>query len=238
MEVVEVLKKYRTTKIIKLINKNKLDSSLEDILMNSINCNREDIVLYLINTKEIDLDYIDDIGFDFLSSAVCIGNINIVELLIQKGVNVGKKYKCGKKLITVIYYVKDLEMLKHLEKYIEEKEIKKSLESVVRSTVMSHDIKLLDYILNKYKINIKRIKYDIQNKKYNILEITEEVLQSMRNREYRKREMAFYITELLPSKRYRKIEKRAYEILNKIEEENNEIEGYYRYLKNKFEVKK
>lgn len=234
MEAVEVLKKYKTSKIIKLINKNKLNVSLEDLLMSSINYNRNDLIINLINNENIDLNYVDDIEFDFLSMAVSRGNIEALELLIQNGVDIQKKYKCGRKLVTVIYYVRDLDTLKYLESYIDKKEIKKSLESVIRSTVISYDIELLDYIITNYKINIKKIKYEIQKKKYNFLQLTEEILQSMKNREYRKREMALYISELLPSKRYKKVEKRAYEILNEIEEENKEIEEYYNYIKRKF----
>ena len=238
MEEFELIKKWKTSKIIKKIEKNKLNISIEEILMVAINSNRNDLVTYILNNQEYAKDYTNDFGFDYLSVAVSSGNLDAIDLLYNNGFNINKKYKFGKKLVTAVYYVRNLEILKHLEKYIEEKDIRIGLESVIRTTLMSHDVELLDYILNKYKINLKRIKYDIKNKKYNILELTEEMLQSMRSREYRKREFAFYITELLPNKRYRKIEKRAYEILNNIEKENEEIERYYKYLKKKIGVKK
>lgn len=234
MEVVEVFEKYKTRKIIKLINKNKLNISLEEMLLYSINYHRNDLVTYLINNYNIDLNYLDYLDFDFLSVAVSRGNIEVIDLLIQNGVDILKEYKCDKKKLCVAFYVRDLETLKYLENYIDKKEIKKCLDSVIRSTIMSNDIELLDYIITNYKINIKRVKYEIQNKKYNLKELTEEILQSMKNREYRKREMALYISELLPSRRYKKIEKRAYEILNDIEEETEEIEEFYKYIKSKF----
>jgi len=208
MEELEVLKKYKTSKIIKKIEKNKLNISIEEALMVAINSNRNDLVKYILNNKKCELDYINNFGFDYLATAVSTGNCDAIDLLYYNGFDINKKYKCGRKLVTVIYYVRDLKTLKHLEKYIDKKEIKNGLESVIRLTIMTHNIKLLDYIINNYKINLKKIKYNIQNKKYNILELTEEMLQSMRNREYRKREFAFYITELLPNKRYKKKEKK------------------------------
>ena len=238
MKQIEVLKKYKTSKIIKKIKKNKIHISIEEILMFAINQNRNDLVSYILNNEEVDLNYINDIGFDFLSLAVSIGNISAIELLEQNGFDISKKYKCDRKNVTVAYFVKDIKTLKILENYIEEKEIKKSIDSIIRTTIITHNIELLSYILDKYKINLKRIKYDIQKKKYNVLELTDEILQSMKNREYRKREMALYISELLLNKRYKKIEKRAYEILEKIEEENEEIEKYYKYIKKQFGVKK
>lgn len=234
MEVVEVFEKYKTKKIIKLISKDKLNISLEELLMYSINYNRNDLVTYLLNNYNIDLNYLDYLDFDYLSVAVSRGNIDVIELLIQKGVDILKKYKCDKKNFCVAFYVRDLETLIYLENYIDKKEIKKCIDSVIRSTIMSCNIELLDYIITNYKINIKRVKYEIQNKKYNIKELTEEILQSMKNREYRKREMAIYISELLPGRRYKKIEKRAYEILSEIEEETKKIENFYKYIKSKF----
>lgn len=238
MKAVEVLEKCKTSKIIKKIEKNKLNISIEETIMICINSSRNDLVSYILKNQDYASDYINDFGFDYLAMAVSSGNLDAIDLLYQSGFDINKKYKCDRKLVTVVYYARNLETLKHLEKYIDKKDIKKSLESVIRTTIMSHDIKLLDYIVNNYKINLKRIKYDIQNKKYNILELTEEMLQSMKNREYRKREFAFYITQLLPNKRYKKIEKRAYQILNEIEKENQEIEEYYKFLKKKFGVEK
>ena len=170
--------------------------------------------------------------------SVSMGNIEAIDILLQNGIDILKKYKCGRKLVSLTYYVRDLNTLKYLEKHIDKKDIKKDLESVIRSTLMNYNVELLDYILNNYKINIKRIKYELQNKKYNMLELSEEILQSMKNVEYRKREFAYYISDLLPSKKYRKIEKRAYDILEKIEEENKQIEKYYNYIKKKFGEKK
>lgn len=234
MEVVEVFEKYKTNKIIKLINKNKLNISLEELLMQSINCYRNDLVEYLINNYNIDLNYLDFLNFDYLSVAVSRGNIEVIDLLIQNNVDILKKYRCDKKNFCVAFYVRDIKTLKYLENYISKKEIKKCLDSIIRSTIMKHDIELLDYIINNYNINIKNVKYEIQDKKYNIKELTEEILQSMKNREYRKREMALYISELLPNKRYKKIEKKAYDILNDIEKETEEIEKLYNYIKSKF----
>lgn len=238
MEVVEVVKKYKTRKIIKLIKKNKINASLEEILMCSIRYDKNDLIQYIITNENINLDYVDNIGYDFLSLAVSKGNIEVIDLLIQSGIDILRKYKCGRKNVSIIYYVRDIETLKYLENYIDKKEIKKCFESIIRNTIMNRDIELLDYILTNYKVNIKKIKYEIQDKKYNILQLTEEILQSMKNREYRKSEMAFYIAELLPSRRYKKIRKKAYEILRDIEEENEDIEEFYKYIKSKFGVKK
>lgn len=238
MEASEVLKKYKTSKIIKLINKNKLNISLEELLIASINYNQNDLAIYIINNCNINLNYIDNIGNDFLSMTVSRGNIEIIELLIKKGVDILKKYKCDKKLVTVAFYIKDINTLKYLENYIDQKEIKKVLDCIIRSTLLNHNIELLDYILDNYKVNLKRMKYEVQNKKYNMLQLSEEILQSMKNVEYRKREFAIYISDLFQNKRYKKIEKRAYEILDTIEKENKQIELYYKYVKDKFGVKK
>lgn len=238
MEVMELLKKYKTTKIIKLINKNKLDVSLEDLLMEAINCNKKDLVVYLLDNKNIYINYINDLNYDYLSMAVSRGNIEIIELLLKKYFDISRKYEVDNKKVSIIYFVRDLETLKYLENFMNKKEIKKDLESVISATLMNYNIELLEYILTNYKVNITRIKYKIQDKNYNMLELSEEILQSMKNREYRKRELALYISDLLSGKRYRKIEKRAYQLLEKIEKENQEIEKYYKYIKKQFGVKK
>lgn len=230
-----LLRKIKTTRIIRKIN--RLDISLEELLMLELNNNNNNKIKYILNNYVINLDYVNNLGYDFLSLAVSKGNIEFIESLIENNININKKYKCGKKLVPVTYYVKDIETLKYLEKYIDKKEIRKSIESIIKTTLTSYDIKLLDYIIKNYSVNLNKIKYNIQNKKYNILELTEEILQGMKNREYRKREMAFYISELLLNKRYKKIEKRAYEILSKTEEEIIEIEEYYKYIKKQFGVK-
>ena len=62
MEVVEVLEKYKTSKIIKKIEKNKLKTTLEEALMIGIKCNRNDLILYILNNKDVDLDYINDLS--------------------------------------------------------------------------------------------------------------------------------------------------------------------------------
>lgn len=233
MEAVEIIKKYNTKEIIKLLKKHKLNISLEQLLINSINCNRNDLAEYLINNQDIDFDYQDYVDFDCMSMAVSRGNIEIIDLLKDNGVSIFKKYKCDNKTITLISFIRDLPTLKYFEGYFDSKVIKRELSNVIRSTVTTHNIELLDYILKNYKINIKKIKYNTQNKKYSILEITEEVLNGMKNREYRKREMTFYIDELLSneSNKYKKIIKRAYSILKDIELENKEIENYFKYLK-------
>ena len=238
MEIAEVLKKYKTTKIIKLIKKNKFDESLEDLLMASINFSKNDLSFYLINNEDIYLNYTNNLDYDYLSMAVSRGNIEVIKLLLEKGFDINKKYKCGRKLVTIIYFVRNLETLKFLEGYIDKKEVKKDLESVIRSTLINYNKELLKYILNNYKINIKKIKYEVQDKKYNMLELSEEILNSMKNVEYRKRELASYVSDLLPNKRYKKIKKRAYEILEKIENENNEIKEYYKFIKKEFGVEK
>lgn len=238
MEAVEILKKHKTSKIIKLINKNKLDILLEELLITAINCNRNDLATYLLNNEDIYLNYTSDLEFDYLSMAVSRGNIEMIQLLLQKNFDISKKYQIDNKKVSIVYYVRNIETLKYLEGFISKKEIKKDLASVIRSTIMNYNVELLEYILNNYKINIKTIKFEIQDKKYNMLELAEEVLQSMKNVEFRKREMALYISELLPNKRYKKIEKRAYEILKNIEDENKKIEEYYKYIKKQFGAKK
>lgn len=238
MKELEVLKKWKTSKIIKKMQKNKLNVYIEEILMFAINFNRTDLVTYILENLEYAKDYTNDFNHDYLSSAVSRGNIDIIKILQENNFDIQKKYKYGRKIVSLVYYIRDLETLKYLEKYIDKKQIKKDLENVIRTTITRNDIELLDYIINNYKIDLKKIKYSIQNKKYNILELTEEILQSMKNREFRKKEFAYYIYDLLPDRKYKKIKKRAYDILKKAEEENEKIEKYYDYLKNKFGVKK
>ena len=238
MKELEVLKKWKTSKIIKKIKKGKLNINIEELLVFAINSNRNDLVTYILENLEYAKDYTNDFNHDYLSAAVSRGNIDIIKTLQENNFDIQKKYKYGRKIVSVVYYIRDLETLKHLEKHIDKKQIKKDLENVIRTTITRNDIELLDYIISNYKINLKKIKYSIQNKKYNILELTEEILQSMKNREFRKKEFAYYISDLLPDGKYKKIKKRAYDILKKAEEENEEIEKYYKYLKKQFGVKK
>ena len=163
---------------------------------------------------------------------------NSKNILVVAGAGSGKTLTILGKINYLIKYknIKPDEILcisftRDASKSLKEK-IKKEVNSIVRSTILSHDIELLDYIIKNYKINIKRIKYETQNKKYSLIDITEEVLQGMKNREFRKREFAIYISDLLkPSHKYKKIINNAFNLLKEIEEENILIENYYKYLK-------
>ncbi len=232
MNTLEIIKTKKEEKLIKLLKRNKLDIRIEEILIKAIGSNKNKLVKYIVDTYDIDYNYKDEIDYDLISVAVINGNIEIIDLLKNKGINLEKKYKYNNKSNTIVSLVRDLDTLKYLEKYIKKEKIKKEVNSIVRSTILSHDIKLLDYIIKNYKINIKRIKYETQNKKYSLIDITEEVLQGMKNREYRKREFAIYISDLLkPTHKYKKIINNAYNLLKEIEEENILIENYYKYLK-------
>ncbi len=232
MNIAELIKTKKEEKLIKLLKRNKLDIRIEEILIKAIDFNKNNLVRYIIDNYNIDYNYKNEIDYDLISVAVISGNIEIINLLKNKGINLEKKYKYNNKSNTIISLVRDLDTLKYLEKCIKKEKIKKEVNSIVRSTILSHDIELLDYIIKNYKINIKRIKYETQNKKYSLIDITEEVLQGMKNREYRKREFAIYISDLLkPSHKYKKIINNAFNLLKEIEEENILIENYYKYLK-------
>lgn len=232
MNTTELIKTKKEEKLIKLLKKNKLDIRIEEILIKAIDSNKNNLVRYIIDNYDIDYNYKNEIDYDLISVAVISGNIEIINLLKSKGINLEKKYKYNNKSNTIVSLVRDLDTLKYLEKYIKKEKIKKEVNSIVRSTILSRDIELLDYVIKNYKINIKRIKYETQNKKYSLIDITEEVLQGMKNREYRKREFAIYISDLLkPSHKYKKIINNAYNLLREIEEENILIENYYKYLK-------
>ena len=232
MNIAELIKTKKEEKLIKLLKRNKLDIRIEEILIKAIDFNKNNLVRYIIDNYNIDYNYKNEIDYDLISVAVISGNIEIINLLKNKGINLEKKYKYNNKSNTIISLVRDLDTLKYLEKYIKKEKIKKEVNSIVRSTILSHDIELLDYIIKNYKINIKRIKYETQNKKYSLIDITEEVLQGMKNREFRKREFAIYISDLLkPSHKYKKIINNAFNLLKEIEEENILIENYYKYLK-------
>ncbi len=232
MNATELIKTKKEEKLIKLLKRNKLDIRIEEILIKAIDFNKNNLVKYIIDNYDIDYNYKNEIDYDLISVAVISGNIEIINLLKNKGINLEKKYKYNNKSNTIVSLVRDLDTLKYLEKYIKKEKIKKEVNSIVRSTILSHDIELLDYIIKNYKINIKRIKYETQNKKYSLIDITEEVLQGMKNREFRKREFAIYISDLLkPSHKYKKIINNAFNLLKEIEEENILIENYYKYLK-------
>lgn len=232
MNATELIKTKKEEKLIKLLKRNKLDIRIEEILIKAIDFNKNNLVKYIIDNYDIDYNYKNEIDYDLISVAVISGNIEIINLLKNKGINLEKKYKYNNKSNTIVSLVRDLYTLKYLEKYIKKEKIKKEVNSIVRSTILSHDIELLDYIIKNYKINIKRIKYETQNKKYSLIDITEEVLQGMKNREFRKREFAIYISDLLkPSHKYKKIINNAFNLLKEIEEENILIENYYKYLK-------
>lgn len=232
MNATELIKTKKEEKLIKLLKRNKLDIRIEEILIKAIDFNKNNLVKYIIDNYDIDYNYKNEIDYDLISVAVISGNIEIINLLKNKGINLEKKYKYNNKSNTIVSLVRDLDTLKYLEKYIKKEKIKKEVNSIVRSTILSHDIELLDYIIKNYKINIKRIKYETQNKKYSLIDITEEVLQGMKNREFRKREFAIYISDLLkPSYKYKKIINNAFNLLKEIEEENILIENYYKYLK-------
>ena len=67
MEELEMLEKCKTSKIIKKIEKNKLNISIEELLMVAINSNRNDLVTYILENLEYQNVYNLKGGLSFIS---------------------------------------------------------------------------------------------------------------------------------------------------------------------------
>ena len=141
----EVLKRYKTSKIIKLLKKGKLN--LEDVLIYSIKYSISDLFNYILDNYNIDLDYTNGHGSDFLEIATSYGNTNAIEKLKNIGADINKKYKCGRKNLSIMIFIRDLDTFQYFENYFDKKEIKSCLESIIISTMVSYNVELLDYII-------------------------------------------------------------------------------------------
>ena len=89
-------------KLIKLLKRNKLDIRIEEILIKAIDFNKNNLVRYIIDNYNIDYNYKNEIDYDLISVAVISGNIEIINLLKNKGINLEKKYKYNNKSNTII----------------------------------------------------------------------------------------------------------------------------------------
>ena len=142
METIEVLKKYKTSKIIKLINKGKLN--IEEFLIHAIGYKN------ILDNYVINLEYKNKFDCDFLEAAILSGNIEIIEKLKHLGVDINKKYKYGRKNINAMIFIQDVDTFKYFENYFDKKEIKPCLDIIIKSTFTNYNVELLDYIVKNY----------------------------------------------------------------------------------------
>lgn len=237
MEIIEILKTYNEDKIIKLIKKNKLNINLEELLIQSTNLGNNKLSNYLIN-KGVSFEYKDNLDDDCYLIAVMRGNINIIKNLMSKGLNLYKKYTIYNHETYAISEIRDLNTFKFFEENeLPKKVFNKCIEDIVCNTVSTHNIELLSYLIENYKINITKFVYKTPNKNYSILDRTEELINKMQDNEKRKREMVFFIEEVFNNKKYAKEIQRAYQYLNALEQENKELNKYYKFIKEKWENK-
>lgn len=237
MDIIDLLHNYKEEKIIKLIAKNKLEVNLEELLIKSVNIGNDKLSNYLID-KGISFEYQDYLCFDCYLMAVMRGNINIIKKLMTKGLNLYKKYHIDNEDVYAISYINDLDTFKFFEEQMMPKEVfNKSIERIVNRTVTTHNIELLSYLIVNYKIDIAKFVYKTPDKSYTILERTKELRDSMKERENRRREMTYFIDDVFCDKKYQKEKKKAFASLKKLEQENQEIEKYYNFIKEKFENK-
>ncbi len=164
--------------------------------------------------------------------AVNRGNIYIIKNLIEKGLNLYKKYTFDNEDTYAISYVKDLRTFRFFEgNQLPKKVFDKCIEKIVCSTIFTHDIELLSYLIENYNIDITKFIYKTPAKNYTIYEKTKELLDSMLEKEKLKREMTFFIDSIFDEKKYSKEIKKAYENLQAIEKENKELSKYYQFIK-------
>ncbi len=230
MDIIDLLHNYKEEKIIKLIEKNKLEVNLEELLIKSVNVGNDKLSNYLIDNG-ISFEYQDYLGFDCYLMAVTRGNINIIKKLMTKGLNLYKKYNIDNEDTYAISFINDLETFKFFEEQKLPKEVfNKCVERIVNRTITTHDIELLSYLIDNYKIDITKFTYSV-------LEKTKELRDSMKEREKRRREMTYFIDDIFSDKKYKKEIKKAFDSLKDLEQENKEIEKYYNFVKEKFTSK-
>ena len=230
----EILKKYNEDELIELINNNKLNTNLEELLIESVNLGYNKLSNYLINNG-VSYEYINNLDFDCYLMAVYRGNIDIIKKLMTKGLDLYKKYNIDDEDVYALSYVIDLETFKFFESQKLPKDIfDKSIEKIVYNTIIPHNIELLSYLILNYHLDITKFVYKIENKSYNILDKTKEYLDNMLDAEKRKREMTYFIDSIFSDEKYATEIKRAYEILNELQKENEDLKQYYQYIKEQF----
>lgn len=227
---------YTEEEIINRIKGNEIEEDLRELLISAINCNKNKVARYLIDLNVV-YDYMNYYEYDAYITAVSRGNIEIIELLEKKGLNLLKVYNIDSQEQTALSFIRDLDTLKYFEsKKLPKEYIMNSLEDIARTTVMSHNLELLRYLVDNYKLDLKKVSYNTPNKNYSLLEQSESVLKSMSEKLTRKREMTFFADELLYGENnYDRIIKKAYDRLNEFESEIEEIKEYNNYIKKEYE---
>lgn len=232
MEFNELFNKYSEHKLIKLIKKDKYKYSLEELLLYSIKTKKNKLTEYLISKENVDLNYKPKYGWDSLVTAIFNGNLFVIELLKQKGIDIKRNFTEYDSEVSSLKYIRDLNTLKYFESNLDKSYIEKVINDIVCNTLVSHNIELLDYVVRKYNIKFTKIKYD----KDNFLLDVEHFMGIMENLEKEKRKQVNFVCTLLDGeKKYSKILKKAEQILESIINERKEIREYYNYVKEKYE---
>lgn len=231
MEFHELFNKYNEDGLIKLIKKNKYKGSLEELFLYSINTKKNKLVEYLINEENVDLNYKTKYGWDSLVTAIINGNLFVIELLKQKGVDIKRNFLEYDREVCSLKYIRDLDTLKYFESNVDKKHIKKVKNDIVCNTLVSHDVELLDYVVKQYSVKLSNVKYD----KDNFLLDVEHFMGIMKNLEKERAKQVSFVSLLLKGeKKYSKILMKAEKVLESIINENREIEKYYNYVKEKY----
>lgn len=121
---------YTEEEIINRIKGNEIEEDLRELLISAINCNKNKVARYLIDLN-IAYDYMNYYEYDAYITAVSRGNIEIIELLEKKGLNLLRVYNIDSQEQTALSFIRDLDTLKYFEsKNLPKESIMNSLEDI------------------------------------------------------------------------------------------------------------
>lgn len=235
MDTVTILKEQNEEDVIKMLENKTLNCNVNQLFIDTIYLNKIKIANYLID--KIDKNYTNEVGLDILQIAVLSSNLDVIKLLHENNFNFDKFYfDCMDKGAHIISSIGFLNVFKYFEDlgYIEK--YKNELDNIILRVL---NLELVKYIVEKYDVDVTKIVYETPDKNYTLLEHLEDLYGRLKESEKRKREMAFFVDDILQGEDcYDRVVKRAYALLEKLENDNKEFHKYLMYIKSLFEAKK
>jgi ankyrin repeat protein len=142
-----------------------------DVIHVAVKTDSLEFVKDLVDNFELDLNRKSGQGKYPIHYALEMGNTDILNYMVSKGVDVSKKSDDG---FNSLYYVSDYTTFKWVEKQIGDiKDLLKSSNSIIQSVVESDDKQLFNYFIERYPNEIHRLSEDGSNAYFGLLFTTE-----------------------------------------------------------------
>lgn len=229
MDVYDFLRKYRESKIVKLIKNKKIEYQNEELLFASINMQKHNVINYIINNEKVNFNYLNENNTSILDIATQRDDYKTLDLLKIHNIDLYKEHKDRDYLINNLQSINTLDTLKYYENNIDKKLLKKNIEYIIMNTAVNSDIDFLEYIVKNYNIKLSKLKE-------NLLEFSLSLKQKSSERLDKIFEYNNYISMILPhKKKYNKIFKNASEYFNLNLDKKEKRRQYYEYVKKEYD---